>query len=52
MEYLIYAGIVVLVGFFILRTDARPRGCTCKTYNSIYQGPVDKCPVHKHYIED
>lgn len=51
-ELLIGLGVVAIVGLFIIRTGKRPDDCTCKSYNSVYQGPVNGCPVHKHYLED
>ena len=50
-EIFILIGICVIVGLFILRTGKRPNDCTCKSYNSLYQGPVNRCPVHKHYMD-
>jgi hypothetical protein len=52
---LVLIGVIVLffiVPLFIVRTGKRPEGCTCKSYNPIHMGPVDKCPVHKHHAED
>ena len=52
---LILIGVIVLffiILLFIIRTDKRPEGCTCETYNSFHMGPVDKCPVHKFHADD
>jgi hypothetical protein len=40
---------LVVVALFIVRTGKRPDDCTCKSYNWFSQGPVNKCPTHKHY---
>ena len=42
---------LVLLALFVVRTGKRPEDCTCKSYNSLYQGPVNECPSHKHYID-
>ncbi len=51
-EGLIAIGIIILVAFFVLRNDPRPEGCTCDSYNWFYNGPVNDCPVHKHWADD
>ena len=50
-EILCAVGAIVIVGLFIIRTGKQPTDCTCKSYNSVYQGPVNRCPVHKHYMD-
>ena len=50
IEAIVILAIIGIVSLFILRTGKRPEGCTCETYNPILQGPVNHCPVHKHYI--
>lgn len=52
MEYLIAVGVILLVALFILPSGKRPDRCTCKSYNWLYQGPVNDCPIHKHYMDE
>ena len=51
MEYLAIIGIVIFIGFFVIRTGKRPANCTCKHYNPVSMGPVNKCPAHKHMMK-
>ncbi len=51
-EILIFIGIVAVVGLFVVRTDKRPEKCTCKHYNFFWNGPVNNCPAHKHYMRE